>query len=153
VAHGKKRRFKMAVTTTVPNRFKLALQKGEVNLLTDTCKIILMAPGFVFNKDTMGTYASVSASEVANGFGYTTGGATLSGMATSQDDTNNLGKTTWSNASWTASGANVSAAAAIVYDDTHTDNLIVMCIDFGGTQTVLDGYPGVIAGLELDTTD
>lgn len=127
------------MASLLANNFLEQLLKKEIDFDADTFKIILMASGYVFNRATHVGYADVSASELATAYGYTAGGATLSGVAVSQDDTNNAGKVVWGNASWNVSGGNITASAAIIYDDTVTGDPIVGYIDFGGDQTCLAG--------------
>jgi hypothetical protein len=116
----------------------------KLNLLAGkTFKMLLMNSSFVFSRASHKLYADVSANELTTANGYTVGGLTLSGIAVSQDDTNNRGKMAWSNASWTASGTGIVASFAIIIDTT--DNVIAGCIDFGGSKTALAGSPFVVA--------
>ena len=90
-------------------------------------------------------YADVSASEVANGNGYTTGGATLAGAAVTVSVTLDNAILSWSNTEWTASGGSIVASGAIIYDDSTTvvaddyADAILSYIDFSGDVTVVDG--------------
>lgn len=146
----------MAVTTTVPNKAKYLLQKKVIDLSADTMKAIALAPGFVFNKDTHQVYADIIANELPTQYGYTAGGVTLAGAATSQDDALDKGKTTWNNLNITAAGGNLSFCAVAIIDDTVAAPVVdpvLMCIEFGQTETILNGGTGTIAGLEFDTTD
>lgn len=110
---------------------------------SDTHKMILMATGFTFNIDTHDGYANISASELANGNGYTTGGATMSGLAIAVDDVNDRADATWSNVVWTASGGSIGPSpAAVIYDDTQTTpiaDINLGDIAFGSDQTATDG--------------
>jgi hypothetical protein len=54
--------------------------RGVINLLTDTFKLALVASTYTPDLDAHTVWADVSANEVANGDGYTTGGATLTGQ-------------------------------------------------------------------------
>ncbi len=138
------------------NKIKYLLATKAINFASDTFKIILMATGFVFNRATHETYADVSASELATGNGYTAGGATLTGVAVTEDDTNHKAAITWSNPSWTASGGSIGpAAGAIIYDDTISSPVadpIVGYIDFGGDQIQVAGGAFTIASPEVDLT-
>lgn len=115
----------------------------------DTHKIILMGSGFTFNRATHVGYSDVSASELATQYGYTAGGQALSGISITQDDTNNAGVMTWSNASWNVSGGDLTASGAIIYNDTDAGDMIVGYIDFGGDQTTLDGGVATIASPKI----
>lgn len=143
------------MTTTASNKIKYLLVTKKIDFSADTFKIILMQSGFVYNKDTHETYADVSASELATAYGYTAGGATLSGVAVTEDDTLDEARVTWNNASWAISGGNVTASGAIIYDDTPTSpaDPIVQYIDFGGDQTTYDGGSYIVASLKFKVTD
>lgn len=131
----------MAVTLTIPNEFKFEKGKGAIDFSSDSFKIILMASGFTFAKDTHGTYSDVSASEIDNSGGYTVGGYTLSTTtAWNQDDTGDRGLIEWTDKVFTASGAAFDTfCAAIIYDDSHASKVIVGCIEFGQDIDVADG--------------
>lgn len=138
------------MATAASNKIKYLLATKAIDFANDTFKIMLMATGYIFNKDTHEKYADVSASELANGNGYTTGGATLSGVAVTEDDTDDRCEITWSNATWTASsGAIGPTPGAIIYNDTHADKPIVGYIDFGGDQTQADGGVATISNIEV----
>jgi len=141
------------MATTAANKLKYALATKQIDFANDTFKIILMADGFTFNKDTHHGYADVSASELGNGNGYTTGGNTLAGVAVTEDDTDDRTEVTWSNTSWTASGGSIGPTpGAIIYDDTPTSpqaDPIVGYIDFGGNQTQADGGTATISNIEV----
>ena len=138
----------------VPNSFKVMLWKGQITGLTDTFKMILLQPGFIYEQDSHENYADVIAYEVANGNGYTTGGATLTGVSIDQNDVSDLVEVTWNNVQWNASGGSISASGAIIYNDStatagddHTD-AIVSYKDVGGTITATDGTPIIIASIK-----
>lgn len=139
------------MATTTSNKVKFLLLKKVIDFSADTFKIRLMTTGFAYNKDTHEVWADVSASEQANGFGYTTGGITLAGVAVTEDDTNDRGNVAWNNVSWTASGGNIGPCpGAIVIDDTVAAPVvdpIIGYIDFGGEQTAFDGGVGTIANI------
>lgn len=141
------------MASDVSNKLLYLLAKKAIDFSADTFKIILMQPGFVFNRDTHAGYANVSASELATGNGYTAGGATLTGVSVTQDDTNDYTQILWNNATWTASGGDIGPSpGAIIYDDTVTTptaDPIIGYIDFGGNQTQASGGVATIAGLEV----
>jgi hypothetical protein len=138
----------------VPNSFKGMLWKGQITGLTDVFKMILMQPGFVFNKDSHHAYADVSASEVATGAGYTAGGVTLTGVTITVDNAEDRAEVTWNNAQWTATGGTISTSGAILFDDStatgsgddYTD-AIVSYKDAGGTIAATSGTPLIIASI------
>lgn len=105
------------------------------NAVGDTYKVRLMSAA-TFNA-THTTLAATSGTEVANANGYTTGGATLSGVTVTT--TNNDAAFDANDVTWTASGGSISAVAAILYNDTDTDDPPLAFIDFGGTETADSG--------------
>ena len=131
----------MAVVSSLSNHFKYQAMKGEINFDSDTFKMILMNNTFAFDKDTHATYPVVSGEELSNGNGYTTGGITLLSGELTEDDTNDQGKMVWShNPTWTASGGSIGpSGAAVIYDDTASDDTVVGCIDFGEDYTATEG--------------
>jgi hypothetical protein len=82
----------------------------------------------------------VNLSDVTNevtGPGYTTGGVTVTVTVGAVDTTNNRVPVTFANLSPGWTGSTLSAAAAIVHQDTGvaaTSKLITM-VDFGGTES------------------
>ena len=138
------------MATAASNRIKYLLATKVIDFANDTFKIILMADGYTFNKDTHHQYSDVSASELANGNGYTTGGNTLSGVSVAEDDTDDRAEVTWSNSTWTASGGDIGPTpGAIIYDDTASNDPIVGYIDFGSDQTAANGSPAVVGNIEF----
>ena len=113
------------------NRFKANLMNKIVDLEADTIKTMLLT----------GTHSFTAANNVKgdivgneiSGTGYTTGGETLAGKAVTQAATTKWDAT---DEAWTS--ASFTAAHAVIYDSTATDNLIAS-IDFGGNQTVSSG--------------
>jgi len=141
------------MATQTSNRFRYEMLKGGVDCTSDVFKIILMQSGFSYDRVNDGTYSDVSADELTTANGYTAGGATLSGVSVSQDDVQNRGEVTWSDVSWTASGGSIVASGAIIYDDTHANDIVVAYIDFSSDQTALDGGAFVIADIEVYNGD
>ena len=141
------------MASTVSNKMKYLLATKAIDFSADSFKIILMTSGFVFNADTHHGYADVSASELATGYGYTRNTKTLSGVAVTEDDTDNRTEVTWSNVTWTASGGAIGPTpGAIIFDDTVTTptaDPIIGYIDFGGEQTQADGGVATISGVEV----
>jgi hypothetical protein len=138
------------MTTAATNKIKYLLATKAIHFANDTFKIALMANTYTFNKDSHHGYANVSANEVANGFGYTTGGATLANVAVTEDDTDDRCEVTWDNVSWTANGGNIGpTCGAIIYDDTEANDAVVGFIDFGGNETQADGGVLTIANVEV----
>ena len=141
------------MSATVSNKLKFLLASKAIDFANDSFKIILMNTGFVFNKDTHHGYADVSASELADGYGYSTKGETLAGVAVTEDDTDDRCEITWDNETWTASGGSIGPTpGAIIFDDTVTTpqaDPIIGYISFGGEQTQADGGVATISNIEV----
>lgn len=141
------------MASTVSNKVKYLLAKKVIDFSADSFKIILMASGFTFNKDTHHAYADISASELATGYGYTQNTKVLTGVTVTEDDTDDRCEVTWSNPTWTASGGAIGPTpGATVFDNTVTTptaNPILGYIDFGGDQTQADGGVATIANVEF----
>ena len=139
------------LTTCLPVTAKEAVFRGEI-LAAHVYKIGLFRANASLGRSYSATantvkYADITAAvsdEVANGGGYTTGGATL---ATYASGPNNATPTvitgtgswidwtvdpTWTSATFTASGC-------FIYDDTHLNKLVLAVFDFGGDKTVTAG--------------
>ncbi len=141
------------MASTVANKIKYALATKVIDFANDSFIIILMQSGFTFNKDTHHGYADVSASELSTANGYTVKTKALSGVAVTEDDTDDRTEITWSNVTWTASGGSIGPTpGAIVIDDTVTTptaDPIVGYIDFGGDQTQASGGTMTISNIEF----
>lgn len=138
------------MASQVANNFRVLLAQGQPDFSTDVFKMILVAANFVFNPDIHDLYSDVSASELADGFGYTIGGALLSGVVVQQDDVNNVASITWANVSWTAAGGDIGpTSGAIIYDETLINSPIVGFIDFGATYTEVDGGVATIINITV----
>lgn len=114
----------MAITAAICNSFKQELLAMSPHTAADTYKIALFTSAATLSKATTAYSAT---NEVANGNGYTTGGATLSGFSVTLDtDTAILDFTTdptWPNATITARGA-------LIYNSSRS-NKAVAVLDFG----------------------
>lgn len=124
----------MAVTISLYNHTAKRFADGS-NAVGDTYKVKLLSAG-TFNA-THTTLTATGGTEVS-GNGYTTGGATLSGVSVTTTTTNDATFDA-NDVVWSASGGSIAALAAIVYNDTDTDDPPVAFIDFGGTETAGDG--------------
>lgn len=138
----------------VPNSFKTMLWKGQNEGSSDVYKIILMQAGFVFNQDSHNCYADVIASELPTGNGYEAGGATLTGISISTNDTSDRVEVTWNNAQWNATSGAIQTSGAIIFNDSTATgsgddftDAIVSYKDAGGTMTAVDGTPVIISSL------
>ena len=122
------------------NYFKGELLKGLIDCDGHTFKMMLFATTETFDIDADDGYSNVSAKELSNGNGYTTGGATMAGGAVAVDDANDRADATWNNVVWTASGGSIGPSPrAVIYNDTHASDACAGDIDFSGDQTATDG--------------
>ncbi|RLI66157.1 MAG: hypothetical protein DRO88_02505 [Promethearchaeia archaeon] len=130
----------MAITATLSNHFKYMQATKKIDFEADTFKIILLDSTFAFDPDAHATLANVTAHQLATGNGYTQNDKALAGVTVLEDDSNDRVSVTWTNATWTASGGSIGpTGAAIIYDDSTTDDTVVGCIDFGTDYTIADG--------------
>jgi len=106
------------------------------NAASDTYKVKLLTAATFSAAHT--TLAATGGTEVANANGYTTGGATLANLAVTTVTANDA-KFDADDVTWTASGGSITAAYAILYNDTDASDPPVAFIDFGGSQTAGDG--------------
>jgi hypothetical protein len=128
----------MAVTVTYGDAFLAGLWKAEHNIESETVKVALMDTTFAFDSVNHDEWADVSVSEIAGGFGYTTGGQTVTNLSVSV--TAGVVTVSADNATWTATGGAIAdTGSAIVYSDTHAYKRIIMCIDFGVDYGTPDG--------------
>jgi hypothetical protein len=93
------------------NSFKVDQMAGNINVLTDTIKLMLVTSAYVPNQDTH-TKRSDITNEVV-GAGYTAGGVTLTGKTVTQNNTNNTGVFSASNI--TISDATLTARGGVLY--------------------------------------
>jgi hypothetical protein len=115
------------------NSFHEDLAKGNVDMDTDTFKMMLVTDSYTPNKDTHADRADVT-NEVAASGGYTAGGKTVT-CTVARDNTNDRTTLTFAAESWASS--TITAAAAVVYKSTGTaaNDLLVFYNDFGGDVT------------------
>lgn len=130
----------MAVVSTLSNHYKYQCMAGNIDHDSDVFRVALMDISFAFNKDTHATFSDVIANEIAASNGYNASGEILLSGELTEDDANDRGNMTWGDKTWTASGGDFEATgAAIIFDDTSSDDTVVGCIDFGTNYTVTDG--------------
>lgn len=93
----------------------LSLFNKEIDVDTDTIKIMLCTSSYTPNQDTH-RYKSDVTNEVV-GTGYTAGGATLTGVTITYDAVTNTIKIDANDPSW-ASSSITGARVAVIYDAT-----------------------------------
>jgi hypothetical protein len=143
----------MASITT--NRYKYELLKavsGHTFKFALFTGAVASDPDLDIYSDFGGGGTAGGAEVSSSGTGYTTGGATLTGVAASQEDTSNEGRLTFNAPSWGSS--TISATWGMVYDtSTSPANAVVAVLDFGGTITSTNGTftctPGATGVLAL----
>lgn len=89
----------------------LNVAKGNIDLDTDTFKMLLTTSAYTPNIDTHDFRDDVT-NEVT-GTGYTAGGATLSGVSVTYDAGSNQVRISWTDPTWTT--ATITARTAVIY--------------------------------------
>ena len=107
----------------------LNLAQGNIDLDTDTFKIMLTTSTYVPNQDT-----DVFRSDVTNevvGTGYTAGGATLTGVSVTYDAASNQMRVSWTDPTWPTS--TITARTAVIYKSrggaSTADELLAYCTE------------------------
>lgn len=111
------------------NRGKLAILKGEIDLLNDDIKVALVTDSYSPDKDADEFFDDVT-NEVS-GTGYTAGGKSLASKAVTQDDVNDRAEFDADDLQWVV--ATITARACVVYYDTGVaaTSILIAYIDFG----------------------
>lgn len=123
----------MAVTVSLYNHTASLFLSGTIKN-TDSFKVILLSAGTFSAANTTLSQASAGYTEVSNGNGYTSGGLLLTNVVTPTVTTNDA-KFDADDAIWNATGSGITAAEAIIYDDTVTNDPPLFYIDFGTSET------------------
>jgi hypothetical protein len=130
-------------TTAMPTSFKVEVLKAVHNFTASTGDTFKIALG-KSTASVVGTYGAATTSytdltgnsdELANGNGYTTGGAALTSITPVADGTTavcDFDNYTWTSATFTTSGA-------IIYNDTASGDPACAVLSFGGDQQVSSG--------------
>lgn len=112
--------------------------RGKINVDADTYKVLLVTSSYAPNKDTHTKRSDVT-SEVANGGGYTTGGAAAV-VTVTKDLANDRMDMSLGGASWAT--ATITARGAVYYKSrggaASADELIAF-IDFGSDVISTNG--------------
>jgi len=119
------------------NKFNSWVNKVDtklVNLNADVFKVLLTNTAPVA---TNAVYADISATELANGNGYTTGGTTVPN--TSVSDTSGTDTFIGDSITWTATGSMGPFRYAVLYDTTATGSPLVGWWDYGSSITLATG--------------
>lgn len=113
------------------NDYLEELHKGNIDLVNDVFRAILLTDSYTPDA-TDHDYDDISANEVANGSGYTTGGKTIT-----QSFAEVAGVATFdaSDLSWAL--ASFTCRYLVIFDDSHADDLLVCCLDMLANKTGL----------------
>jgi hypothetical protein len=108
------------------NSLATYLGGGELDVTSDTFKMVLLSSSYTLSQSTHSQYSDISPYEISSS-GYTSGGNTLTGQTWARTGT--AYHLDFSDVEWT--GITASPRYAAIYDDTHASNALVACIDFG----------------------
>lgn len=117
------------------NKFQGAIERvweAEIDIDSHTFKVALTnsAPNATDNNLS-------SITQIANGNGYTTGGATATLSTSAQ--TSGTYKAVFADVVFTASGAMGPFRYAVLYDDTHANDALMLWWDYGSAVTLAAG--------------
>lgn len=121
----------MAATLVPYGQLMMKALNKEIDFDGDTIKVMLCTSAFTPNQDTQ-VYKSSVTNEIANGNGYTTGGATLTNKSITYDAATNTIKIDADDTVWPE--ATITARYAVMYDDTpatDAEKPLICYIDFG----------------------
>lgn len=128
-------------TVSLYNHTRRRCMDGS-NAAGDTYKLILCT-ALTFNA-THTTLAGITYTEVTNGNGYTTGGATLQNVTIATTNTDEA-LFDADDVSWTAGSSALAASHALLVNITDSGSPPVLAIDFGGSQSTPAGAPFAVA--------
>ena len=142
------------MASAASNKIKYMLANGLVDFANDNFRIILMASGFIFDKDTHELYANVVGSELATDHGYVQFAKVLSAAPTiTEDDLNDRTTIEWNAVSWIAAGGPIGpTCGAIILDNTVAGDPVVGFLDFLADYTQADGGTMTISDIEVRFT-
>lgn len=129
----------MAVTCKVSNQFNEEHAKGEHDLLNDSLIAVLLDTSFgPFDPTTHLQYSNISDNEIATGYGYTQKTKALTTV--SVDQSAGVMTLNADNLVWTASGDAIETTkACAIINDTHANDTVICCIEFGANYSAADG--------------
>jgi len=129
----------MAITNTIGNQFNEEFSKGEHSLASDDLVAILLDTSFAgFDETSHLTYTDISGNEIATGAGYTQKDKSLTSVTI--DQTTGVMTLNADDLTWTASGGDIEAASACaIINETHANDTVICCIEFGANYQATDG--------------
>ena len=124
-------------TFTLCHEFIFSLGGSDIDLDSNTFKAVLTntAP------TAAGSTVLTDITQIANGNGYTTGGATLASVTWAETGAG-TGIWQWTSAdfSWTASGGSIATFRyVVIYDDTSASDKLVGFLDYGSALDITVG--------------
>lgn len=131
------------------NAFAAYMPNGAVNLSSDTVKFLLTNSAPL---STNSVYTDISGTELANGNGYTTGGATATLVSSTQTGGTYIYKASLASPTWTATGSMGPFRYVVAYDSSASTKALIGWWDYGSNLTLsatntftvtLDGTNGV----------
>ena len=136
-------------TLQISNRCRYERGLGNIKFNSDTFKIILLDPDFVFDKATHGTYADISAHEISASGEYVVGGYELVvDEAWAQDNVANTAEILWDMVAFTAVNGNFADfKTAAIFDSTHVDDVVIGAAVLEDTVTLLSGEFHYLLGM------
>jgi hypothetical protein len=132
----------MATVITPYNHTAARIRSGS-NGVGDTYKVNLYSVLPFLPAATTKAAAEVGATQLPTANGYTQDSMTLTGSAVVTVSTNGANWTV-DDVTWNASGGDLVASFAMLYNDSDSDDPPMYHLDFGGPITALDGSPFVI---------
>jgi hypothetical protein len=120
----------MAVSAKIYGKFFLSAFNKELDLDTDTLKVMLCTSSYTPDQDTH-QYKSSITNEVS-GTGYTAGGATLGSVTVAYAGAGNTITLDAADTSWTTS--TITARYAVIYDSSPASDAtrpLIAYVDFG----------------------
>ena len=127
----------MAITQAMSTLFKKDVLLGDHHLDSDVIMIALYTSSATLNATTDGY---ITANQVANGNGYTTGGVALASKAVTENSTSGVfdaDDPQWTSATFTARGALIYNKS--LGDTTSNARGAIAILDFGGDFSVSGG--------------
>ncbi|HAT64505.1 MAG TPA: hypothetical protein DCS66_07865 [Flavobacteriaceae bacterium] len=121
----------MAISSGIAIKFKEDCLEGVHHFSSATFKMALYTSLASLSN---GTSVYLTSAEVANGNGYTTGGAIVTVLDVTIDGS--IAIVDFNSVSWTS--ATFTATGCLIYNDTQSDKTVAV-IDFGGDKTATNG--------------
>ena len=138
----------MSINSLLSDRFIRERSLGNVDMDADTFKVILMDSSFKYLPASHGTLSDVTSHQIATGNGYTQNNKTLTGVNIGTGSPSTI---TWNDVTWTASGGSIGPVGGmVIYDDTHANDIVMGCCDFGQDYTVPDGQDFELRDISLE---